>query len=116
MAAIVIAHAQGEQIRSHRMLFGSQDHSRETLAALVATSTGVVFEPHDSSYWGAYERGAWNGIELKVLDNLADHDGELLEPDFEHFHAFVLIDAPDHPPAELVQAVSRVDGLQKLRE
>jgi hypothetical protein len=98
------------------MLFGSQDYSRQTLAALVATSTGVVFEPHDSSYWGAYERGAWNGIELKVLENLADHDGELLEPDFEQFPALVLIDAPDHPPAELVDAVCRIHGLQKLRE
>ena len=98
------------------MLFGSQDHSPETLAALVATSTGVVFEPHDSSYWGAHERGAWNGIELKVLENFADQAGELLEPDFPQFPALVLIDAADPPPAELVQAVSRVDGLQKLRE
>jgi len=98
------------------MLFGSRDHSREALTALVASSTGAVFQPHDSSYWGVYECGEWNGVELKVLDNFEDQEGELLEPEFEQFPVLVLIDAPDDLAGELLGAFGRVDGLQRLRD
>ena len=78
-------------------------------------AAGTCFDLHDSDYFGGdyYLARPAEGVEVRLLDNFTEDDGEPFAADFPD--AAVLLSIDGQLSAEFEAALARVSALRRLR-
>ncbi|MEV4426789.1 hypothetical protein AB0K23_15685 [Streptomyces sp. NPDC049602] len=96
--------------------YGTQNHTAEELAGLLAPLLGVVFVERDSYFRGGYLKAEEGQAEIEIQPNAIPGDGEeddLYATEHAAFQTLVLVTGPE-PDRTLNTALASVEGLEVL--
>ncbi len=115
LAALGGSEYPGTEMTTHFELYGSRDTNPAGVQESVARAMGIAFEARESTFWGEYFSSGPPGAEHFEVRPNRDVDKEYVEPEFAEFSTLVYVNETSRPK-EVMLALSRVDGLTKLRE
>ncbi len=103
-------------MRTYRYdVYGSRELDLADLEVLVPQQLGLAFSLHESTYWGLYSLwGSPVGERIRIVGNVVDEDGELLEEDFPEYRSFVYVDRNLRPDV-IRERLLGIEGLRHLR-